>query len=126
VSTVAIVVIVVAAVLIVFFVGGLVVSRRRATEPGLDERIAAADRALEHARAVDRGWERSHLERAALDALAADRPDTQWERVALILVDDRPGVEDDRCHLIATGPTGEARVVLARRTGGEWFAEQIT
>ena len=125
-STIAVIVIVVAAVLVVFFAGGFVVSRRRATEPGLDERIAEADRALEHARAADRGWERSHLERAALDALAADRPGTAWKRVALVLVDDRPGVADDRCHLIASGPAGEARVVLARRADGEWFAEQIS
>ncbi len=125
-STIAVIVIVVAAILVVFFVGGLVVSRRRATEPGLEDRIAAADGALEHARAADRGWERSHLERAALDALAADRPGTAWERVALVLVDDRPGVENDRCHLIATGPAGEARVVLGRHAGGDWFAEQIS
>jgi hypothetical protein len=125
VSAVAIVVIVIAAVLVVLFVGGLVVSRRRTASPDLDRRIAEADRALEHARASDRGWDRAILERTALDALAADRPGGSWERVALVLVDDRPGVEHDRCHVVATGSQGEVRVVLARRAGGEWFAEQI-
>jgi hypothetical protein len=125
VSTVAIVVIVIAAVLLLLFLGGYVASRRRTASPELDERIAAADQALEHARATDRGWDRSILERTALDALAAERPDASWERVAVVLVDDRPGVEHDRCHVVATGPLGDVRVVLARRGDGEWFAEQI-
>ncbi|TMM09792.1 MAG: hypothetical protein E6G00_09145 [Actinobacteria bacterium] len=124
-STVAIVVIVIAAVLLLFFIGGYVVSRRRTESPELDERIAAADRALEHARASDRGWDRSILERTARDALTAERPGGSWERVALVLVDDRPGVEHDRCHVVASGAQGEVRVVLARRAGGEWFAEEI-
>ena len=112
--------------MLLFFAGGFVVSRRRTTDPALTDRIAAADRALEHARASDRGWERANLEAAALTALASHQPGTQWDEVALVLVDDRPGVEDDRCHLIATGPGREARVILARRTGGDWFAEQIS
>jgi len=124
-STVAIVLIALAALLIVLLVGGYLASRRRIDDPALDQRIVAADRALEHARAADRGWERSLLERAALDALAAERPGSAWEDVALVLVDDRPGVEDDRCHVIATGPAGQARVILARRADGEWFAEQV-
>jgi hypothetical protein len=126
VSTVAIVLIAVGALMLLLFAGGFVASRRRVTDPALEEKIAAADRALEHARASDRGWERPNLERAALDALASHQPGGQWDEVALVLVDDRPGVEDDRCHLVATGPAGEARVILARRPGGDWFAEQIT
>jgi len=112
--------------MLLFFVGGYVASRRRVSDPALEEKIAAADRALEHARASDRGWERANLERAALDALASQQPGGKWDEVALVLVDDRPGMEDDRCHLVATGPAGEARVILARRPGGDWFAEQIS
>src|SRR5205085_11529030 len=100
--------------------------RRRVTEPALEGRSAAAGRALEHARRSGRGWERANLERAALAALASQRPGGKWDEVALVLVDDRPGMEDDRCHLVATGPAGEARVILARRPGGDWFAEQIS
>ena len=42
-----------------------------------------------------------------------------------MLVDDRPGVTDDRAHLVARGSAGEARVILARREGGDWFAEHV-
>ena len=111
--------------LILLFIGGAAISRRRLNRPGREKRIAAADRALEHARASDRGWDRAHLERTALAALAAEHPGAVWEHVTLVLVEDRPGVEHDRCHLRATGPTGTARVVLARRASGEWFAEQV-
>ena len=124
-STVAIVVIVIAAVLLLFFIGGYVVSRRRTESPELDERIAAADRALEHARASDRGWDRAILERTALDALGTERPGGAWERVALVLVDDRPGVAEDHAVMSATGHSGKVRVVLARRADGDWFAELV-
>src|SRR5205085_6254116 len=86
VSTVAIVLIAVGALMLLFFVGGYVASRRRVSDPALEEKIAAADRALEHARASDRGWERANLERAALDALASQQPGGKWDEVALVLV----------------------------------------
>jgi len=124
-STVAIVLIAILAVLLLFFAGGLVVARRRTRHPDLEKRIADVDRALEHARAGDRGWDRDAMARVAGHALASERPDFKWETIELVLVDDRPGVEDDRAHMVAHGELGTARVILARRAGGEWFSEQI-
>jgi hypothetical protein len=34
-------------------------------------------------------------------------------------------VVDDTAHLVGTGPGGQARVVLSRSEGGEWFAERV-
>jgi hypothetical protein len=110
---------------IVFFVGGLVYSRRRLRDPGLERGIRDADQALEQARANDRGWDRELLERAARDALAKGRPEFEVGRLHLVLVDDRPGVEEDRAHMLAVGHRGEARVVLTRDTAGEWILERI-
>jgi hypothetical protein len=124
-STVAVVLIVVGAVLLLLFVGGFVAARRRIAHPDRDRRIAAVDQALEQARAGDRGWDRDAMAGVAGKALRSQRPDFSWEAIELVLVDDRPGVEDDRAHLVARGAQGEARVILARRTGGEWFAESI-
>ena len=124
-SVIAIVLIVVGAVLVLLFVGGYVAARRRANRPEVAEHIRSADQALEQARATDRGWDRALLEQAARAALEAERPGTSWDAVDLVLVDDRPGVVDDTAHLVATGAGGEARVVLSRREGGEWFAERV-
>src|SRR5918912_1618288 len=124
-STVAVIVIVVAAILLLFFVGGLLAARRRVKAPGLEDAIRAADRALEEARATDRGWDRDHMTRAAGHAITERRPEYEWETIELVLVEDRPGVTEDRAQLVASGPHGECRVVLARREGGEWFAELV-
>jgi hypothetical protein len=124
-STIALIVIVVGAVLLILFVGGFLAARRQAARPEVDERIRAADRALEQARASDRGWDRELMLQVCGSALSEHRPDYGWEAIHLVLVDDRPGVMEDRAHLVASGPHGEARVVLARREGGEWFAEQV-
>jgi hypothetical protein len=124
-SAVAIVLIVIAGLFLLFFVGGLVVARRRASDPGIEQRIADVDRALEHARAGDRGWDRDAMARVAGHALATERPEFTWDVIELVLVDDRPGVEDDRAHMVARGELGRARVILARRAGGEWYSEQI-
>ena len=124
-STLAIVLLVVGAVLAVFFIGGLVVARRRANRPEAAEHIRSADRALELARASDRGWDRSRLEAAARSALEEQRPGSSWDAVELVLVDDRPGMAEDAAHLVATGSAGSARVVLARTEGGDWFAERV-
>lgn len=92
----------------------------------LEERIADADQALEQARANDRGWDRALLETAAQRALAEERPDFgDVETMHLVLVDDRPGVEEDRAHMIAVGRGREARVVLTRDSGGDWIPERI-
>ncbi|MGE5636921.1 MAG: hypothetical protein ACM3UV_08285 [Nocardioidaceae bacterium] len=122
-----IVVIVVAAIVAIVFVGGLLAVRRRTRRQAgtIDERIAAADHALEEARAADRGWDREALERAARVAVGDERPAFTLERLDLVLVDDRPGVEEDRAHFVAAGPAGELQVVLARRDGG-WVAERVS
>jgi hypothetical protein len=123
-SVAAIVLIVIAAVLVLFFVGGLVGARRRSNRPEAAAHILAADRALEQARATDRGWDRALLEQAARAALDEQRPGS-WESIELELVDDRPGMAEDAAHLVATGPDGHARVILARTEGGDWYAEKV-
>jgi hypothetical protein len=43
----------------------------------------------------------------------------------LVLVDDRPGKDEDRAHYVAVDEGGEeARVVLARQ-GDHWAAERV-
>jgi hypothetical protein len=119
------VIIAVAVVLLLLFVGGFLAARRRAARPEVERHIRAADRALEQARANDRGWERERMVDVAALAIRERQPDHEWDAIELILVDDRPGVTDDRAHLVAAGPRGSVTVVLARREGGEWFAEQV-
>ena len=124
-STLAIVLIVIGALLVLLFLGGFVAARRRANRPEAADHIRSADRALEQARASDRGWDRAVLEGAARSALEEHRPGVAWESIELVLVDDRPGVVDDTAHLVGTGPAGQARVILSRREGGDWFAERV-
>lgn len=125
-DTLVIVLLVVAAVMAALLIGGLAVTRRRAAEGAADysRHVAAADQALEEARATDRGWDRAMLDEAARAALAQERPDFSYEQLHLVLVDDRPGVEEDRAHYAALGAEGEVRVVLVRGTGG-WYAENV-
>ena len=124
-STLAIVLIIVGALLVLLFIGGLVVERRRLNRPGFEADVASADRALETARAADRGWERELLDEAARAALATERPGFTWDSLHLVLVDDRPGVEEDRAHLVATGSEASARVVLCRDADGRWACERV-
>ena len=124
-STIAIVLVAVGGLLLVLVLLGFIAARRRAGRPEVGEHIRAADRALEQARASDRGWDRDLMMRAAGDAISASRPDYRWDTIDLVLVEDRPGVAEDRAQIVASGPEGPARVVLARREGGEWFAEQV-
>jgi hypothetical protein len=124
-SVVAIVLIVVGALLLLLLVGGALVARRRADGVDYAQHVAAADQALEAARAADRGWDRAMLEQTARDALGAQRPDWSYTELHLVLVDDRPGVVDDRAHLVALGTDGEARLVLTREAGGDWVVERI-
>jgi hypothetical protein len=87
--------------------------------------VAAADQALEQARAEDRGWDRELLEAAARAALEEQRPGVAFRELHLVLVDDRPGVEEDRAHVVAVSDGAEARVVLARGADGAWACERI-
>jgi LPXTG-motif cell wall-anchored protein len=123
-STVAIVLIAAGAVILLLLAGGLVIARRRRERPDYSEHVAAADAALEQARAADRGWDRRELEDAARRALAEQRPDLGYEQLHLVLVDDRPGVTEDTAHFVAVFADGEARVVLERGTQG-WFAARV-
>ena len=68
-------------------------------------------------------WEQ-HV-RAADAALTEMRPDWAPRDLLLVLVDDKPGVEEDRAHFVAVSEGGdEARVVLARQ-GDLWVAERV-
>jgi hypothetical protein len=125
-SALAIVVVVVAVVVLLLVAGGLLAARRRRDlqEPDYARRVAEADQALERARAVDRGWDREVMEQAARRACSEARPGWTYDVLRLVLVDDRPGADDDRAHFVASGSDGEARVVLARR-GDHWAAELV-
>jgi type II secretory pathway pseudopilin PulG len=126
-SIVTIVIVVLLVLIVVFFIGGLIIARRRAeaTADRLQDRIAAADRALEAARAADRGWDPILLEEAARGALQRERPDFRYDRLHLVLVDDRPGTEDDRAEMAAVGDEGVVHVSVARR-GDSWVAERVS
>ena len=124
--TVAVIVLLVLLVLIgLFFIGGLIYSRRRLDDPALDEHIRAADAALEAARANDRGWDRVLLEDATRRHLESERPGFAPRDLHLVLVDDRPGVEEDRAHMLAIADDGQHRVILTRGPQGEWILDRI-
>jgi hypothetical protein len=125
-SPLAIVAIVLVVALVLLFAGGLVAAgrRTRAAEKRLNERIAAADRALEAARAADRGWDPMLLEEAARAALQRERPDFHYDKLHLVLVDDHPGKDEDRAELAAVGDAGVIRVRVARR-GDTWVGESL-
>jgi hypothetical protein len=124
-SVFVIILIVLAVLVLLFFIGGLVYSRRRLMDPALEEGIRRADQALEQARASDRGWDRVLMEEAARRTLAEERPGFGVNNMHLVLVDDRPGVEEDRAHMLAMGDDGHARVILTRNPEGEWILDRI-
>jgi hypothetical protein len=125
-SLLAIIVLVVLVALVLLFVGGYLGARghARLNEARLTERIKAADRSLEAARAADRGWDPALLEQAAREALERERPDFQYHKLHLILVDDRPGTDHDRAELAAVGEEGVLRIVVARH-GDTWVAQSV-
>jgi hypothetical protein len=126
VSTLAIVLIALGAVILVAFILGLLGARARDRRqaPSYEEHVAAADQALEEARAADKGWQRDSMELVARQALEESRPGWQYRQLYLVLVDDRPGVGEDRAHFVAVGKDDEARVVIARQADG-WTAERV-
>lgn len=126
-STLAIVLIVIGAVLAVLLVLGFLGARARARRQAGSwaRHVAEADSALEQARAADRGWDRGVMEQVARSALDQSRPGWSYDDLHLVLVDDRPGTEEDRAQFVAVGDSGEeARVVLARQ-GDHWSAERV-
>jgi hypothetical protein len=126
-SVLAIVLIIVGVTLLfALFLGYLGVRARDRRQAGhWEDRVRAADAALAQAAAADRGWHRELMEDAARAALSETRPDWSFSDLHLILVDDRPGIEEDRAHFVAVAEGGdEARVVLARQ-GDNWVAESI-
>ena len=65
------------------------------------------------------------MEQAARSALEEQRPAWPYGALHLVLVDDRPGIEEDRAHFVAVGDGGdEARVVMCRE-GDRWVAESV-
>jgi hypothetical protein len=126
VSTLAIVLIALGVVILIAFILGLLGARARDRHqaPSYEEHVAAADQALEEARAADKGWHRDSMEQVARQALEESRPGWQYRRLYLVLVDDRPGVGEDRAHFVAVGNDDEARVVIARQADG-WTAERV-
>ena len=125
-SVIAIVLIVLGAILLLFFIGGLLYTVRRYRRLGRDfyRHLAAADQALEQARAEDRGWDRAALEAAARAGLEAERPGWQYDDLHLVLVDDRPGVMEDRAEFLAVGEAGMVRVGLVRNESG-WAHDRV-
>ena len=125
-SIVAIVIVVILVVMVTLFVGGLVAARRRSVNMAgsYTRHLDEADRALERARAGDKGWDRELLEQAAHNALAAQVPDFEYVALHLVLVDDPPGIEEDRAHFVASGEDGHQRLILARREEG-WVLDRL-
>jgi hypothetical protein len=125
-STLAIVLIVAGLLIALLLIGGVVAARRRAVAHADEYRahLAAADQALEAARAADRGWDRSVMEDVARAALNERRPDWDFRALDLVLVDDRPGVVEDRAQFVASDGDDRVEVVLARGEAG-WTVERV-
>ena len=126
-STLAIVLIVVGVVIALLLVLGFLGARARDRRQAVTwaQHVAEADAALEQARAADRGWDKTVMEAAVQRALGESRPGWPYGALHLVLVDDRPGTEEDRAHFVAMGDGGdEARVILTRE-GDHWSAERV-
>jgi hypothetical protein len=125
-STLAIVLIAVNAVIIVFLVLGFVAlrARDRRDAGSWEEAVRSADAALAQAATADRGWHREAMESAARLALEEERPGWRYDALHLVLVDDRPGIEEDRAEFVAVGNGDQVTVVLTRQ-GDRWSAERV-
>ena len=126
-STLAIILIVLGAIVLVALILGFLGTRARDRQQAgsWEKHVRNADAALAQAAASDRGWQRDTMENAARAALSESRPDWRYGNLHLVLVDDRPGIEEDRAHFVAVAEGGdEARVILSRQ-GDRWVAESI-
>lgn len=109
---------------IVFAVAGDLWNRRHRarTAAELLERVKSADNALAAAIATDYGWDRSVLEAAAREAFVARHPALAGLDPVLVLVDDRPGTDEDRAVFeIIEG--GRRHAITLLRDGDRWSAE---
>src|ERR671917_965268 len=120
-STLAIVLVAIGALIAIFIVLGFLGTRARDRRQAgtWAQHVAEADSALEQARAADRGWDRDMMEAAVQRALGESRPGWTYDDLHLVLVDDRPGVSEDRAHFMAMGSDANVRVILARE-GDRW------
>jgi Flp pilus assembly protein TadB len=126
-STLAIVLIVIGALVLILLLLGFLGARARDRHQAgsWETHVRAADAALAQAAASDRGWQRDAMEQVARAAISDSRPGWDYGGLHLILVDDRPGIDEDRAHFVAVAEGGdEARVVLSRQ-GDRWVAESI-
>ncbi len=127
-STLGLIFLIIGGIMVVFFIGGLIaVSVRSKREAGSYEaHVRAADQALEEARATDRGWDKDRMEGIAKSALSEARPDMSHKHLHLVLVEDRPGMDEDRAHFVAVGEDGKDVMVVLGRQGGNWVAESVS
>jgi hypothetical protein len=125
-STLAVILIVAALVVVLLLVAGTVVVRRRMERDQAQyaRHLSAADHALEAARASDRGWDRTVMEDVARAALNEHRPGWDFRSLDLVLVDDRPGVDEDRAQFEASDGDRQVLVVLTRGQSG-WTAGEV-
>jgi len=125
-STLAVILIVAALVVITLLVLATLAVRKRMEQarPDYERHLAAADHALEAARASDKGWDRSVMEDVARAALNEHRPGWDYRSLDLVLVDDRPGVAEDRAHFEASDGDQRLLIVLTRGEAG-WTAGEV-
>jgi len=125
-STLAIVLIVIGAILLILLLLGFLGARARDRQQAhsWEAHVRSADAALAQAAATDRGWQREAMEDAARAALAKARPGWGYGPLHLVLVDDRPGVDEDRAHFVAVGDDGDETRVILCREGDRWISER--
>jgi len=113
----------IAALALLLFLAGLLWSRRETarTRADLIARVTAADQALAQAMASDRGWNRDRMEEAARTAFAQAHGGVAPADLHLVLVDDRPGTDEDRAVFEGT-VAGTAHTVAIARRGDAWHA----
>ena len=52
-------------------------------------------------------------------------PGWRYRDLHLVLVDDRPGIEEDRAQFVAIGDDGDEAAVVLSRQGDHWSAERV-
>ena len=126
-SALAIVLIVLGVILVIALIFGFIGirARDRRQEHTWQQSVAEADAALEEARAADRGWDRDAMTAVAARAIGEQRPGWSYDELLLVLVDDRPGVEEDRAQFVAVDDGREQARVVLRRAEDQWVAEDF-